>query len=438
MASISSNAKGFRRLIFNSSRGERRTVYLGKIPKKQADTILSHVEHVLAAQASHTSPPLETSSWLGELGENLHLKLVSAGLASARQRDGLTPPLDLKSFLDAFIANRGNLKPATRTVYGHTRRCLIDYFGADKAIIEVTLADAGKWRRWLETNKFPARKGGKPNCTLSVNTVRRRCGIARQFFTEAVDDRLIPENPFRKLKGITVKGNDARDHFLSRADAAKVLGACPDSQWKLLFALSRFGGLRCPSEHLALKWSDVDWERRRLTIHSPKTEHHAGKGQRVIPIFPELRPYLEAVWDEAPEGSLHIITRYRDPNCNLRTQLERIIKRAGLEPWPKLFQNLRSTRQTELAETFPIHVVCQWIGNSQAVAKEHYLQVTDAHFSAAQETTRKTTRAGAVSGETEGNGAENPVGKHQENVNPAGIPICVVGGTRLELVTSTV
>jgi hypothetical protein len=34
---------------------------------------------------------------------------------------------------------------------------------------------------------------------------------------------------------------------------------------------------------------------------------------------------------------------------------------------PKLFQNLRSTRETELAECWPEHVVCAWIGNSKAV-----------------------------------------------------------------------
>ena len=55
----------------------------------------------------------------------------------------------------------------------------------------------------------------------------------------------------------------------------------------------------------------------------------------------------------------------------------------GLQPWPKLFQNLRSTRETELAEDFPMHVVCQWIGNSQPIAAKHYLQVTDDHFSKA-------------------------------------------------------
>ena len=48
--------------------------------------------------------------------------------------------------------------------------------------------------------------------------------------------------------------------------------------------------------------------------------------------------------------------------------------------WPKLFQNLRSTRETELAEQYPIHVICAWIGNSPAVAAKHYLQVTEDHF----------------------------------------------------------
>lgn len=120
-----------------------------------------------------------------------------------------------------------------------------------------------------------------------------------------------------------------------------------------------------------------------MTIRSPKTEHHLGKAYRVMPIFPELRPYLDEVYGQAPEGSEHIVTRYRKGNSNLRTQLHRIIGKAGLKPWPKPFQNLRSTRETELAERFPIHVVCEWLGNSPAVAAKHYLQTTEEHFAQA-------------------------------------------------------
>lgn len=100
------------------------------------------------------------------------------------------------------------------------------------------------------------------------------------------------------------------------------------------------------------------WERRRIVIRSPKTEHHEGKDKRVILIFPELAPCFEAAFDAASEGATHVSSRYRDTNSNLRTQLGRTIERAGLKPWPKLFQTLRSTRQTELEEQFPSHVVC--------------------------------------------------------------------------------
>ena len=105
-----------------------------------------------------------------------------------------------------------------------------------------------------------------------------------------------------------------------------------------------------------------------MLVHSPKTEHHEGGESRLVPIFPELRPYLEAAFDAAEPGTEWVISGGRDTGINLRTQLERIICQAGLDPWPKLWQNLRSTRETELAEKFPLHVVVKWIGNSQQVA----------------------------------------------------------------------
>ena len=76
-----------------------------------------------------------------------------------------------------------------------------------------------------------------------------------------------------------------------------------------------------------------------------------------------------------------IITRYRRSNSNLRTQLHRIIRKAGLKPWPKAFHNLRATRQTELEDQgYPTHVVCAWLGNTPKVARKHYLFITDGHL----------------------------------------------------------
>jgi hypothetical protein len=74
---------------------------------------------------------------------------------------------------------------------------------------------------------------------------------------------------------------------------------------------------------------------------------------------------------------------------DVATPLDKAIRRAGLKPWPKLFQNLRSTRETELMKSFPIAVVCAWLGNSPKVALKHYHQVTDADFEAALKASNK-------------------------------------------------
>src|SRR5438552_14877282 len=122
-------------------------------------------------------------------------------------------------------------------------------------------------------------------------TISKRGKTARQLFKQGVRWKMISENPFAEVKAGSMT-NKARQHFISREVAQKVIEACSDAQWKLIFALSRFGGLRCPSEHLLLKWADVDWEKNRILIHSPKTEGHEGGDCRFLPLFPELRPYL--------------------------------------------------------------------------------------------------------------------------------------------------
>jgi hypothetical protein len=93
---------------------------------------------------------------------------------------------------------------------------------------------------------------------LSENTARKRCAIAKQMFADAMDRELIARNPFGKMEGLTVGASEGREYFVTRDEAEAVLEACPDAQWKLLFALSRYGGLRCPSEHLGLRWGYVE------------------------------------------------------------------------------------------------------------------------------------------------------------------------------------
>lgn len=376
MASIANDPGGRRRILFLDKGGNRKAIWLGKVSKRLAEEIKTKVERISTATIAGCSIDGETAEWLGKIGTALHDKLATAGLVMPREAPTPREQAGLGNFLESYIEGRTDVKPRTRINLDAARRRLVEYFGADKPIEEFKVGHVKDWVIWLKARYAKATIG---------RTVKR----ARQFFQAAIDKGVLHKNPVTKeiQKGLS-QVNAERGFFVTLDMACKVLEACPDAEWRLLllFALSRFGGLRCPSEQLVLKWADVDWERDRFRVVSSKTEHLEGGGVRWVPIFPELRPYLAEAFELAAEGAVYVITRYRDASSNLRTQLTRIIRRAGLEPWPKLWQNLRATRETELAEVYPVHVVCAWIGNTERIAAKHYLQVTEDHFALAAKT----------------------------------------------------
>ena len=378
MASIANDPGGRRRIQFVDTDGKRRTIRLGKMSKRQAETIKLRVEDLIAAKLSGGAPPDDTARWVAAIADNLAEKLAYHGLIEPRAGKSV---LQLGEHLASYFAARTDVKPGTRTNWRHTERCLIKFFGADRVLGTITIGDAKDFERWLGTAAARNHRYADTAADLGLapNTVRKRISNTKQFFEDAVERELIDRNPFVSLKG-AVGSNRKRDFFVTREMTEKVLDACPDSQWRLLFALSRYAGLRCPSETLELEWNDIDWANSRMLVRSSKTEHHADKGTRVVPLFPEIRPHLDQVWDEAEKGAQFVITRYRNVNANLRTQLQRIIRKAGLEVWPKLFANLRSSRATELAAEHPGHVAAAWLGHSTLIANKHYWQVTEADF----------------------------------------------------------
>jgi hypothetical protein len=235
---------------------------------------------------------------------------------------------------------------------------------------------------------------------VRLTSARKQSSDGPLMLAKMVDDYIERRRADMKPWSITTlkQSRDKLVEFFGKDKAVHTItiAATPDVEWKLIIALARYGGVRVPSEVLALRWGDVLWDQSKILIRASKTEHHVGKESRLIPLFPELKSHLLGAFAQAEEGATHVITRYRNPAVNIRTQFLRILAKAGIEPWPKLFQNLRSSRQTELTESWPAHVVCAWIGNSEVVARDHYLQITDEHFAKAAEAASET--GGAESG----------------------------------------
>ena len=156
-----------------------------------------------------------------------------------------------------------------------------------------------------------------------------------------------------------------------------------------IVALSRYAGLRCPSESLALRWTDIYWDRGRFRVTAPKTERY-GKGERVPPLFPELRYELDALFKLVAPGmkcpaDSYVIQQYRQADSNLRTTFDKILERAGVTRFAKPFNNLRSSARTAMERSgrYPNHVLNDWFGHSGAIAETYYLQTTEDDYAEA-------------------------------------------------------
>src|SRR3954469_19277869 len=59
------------------------------------------------------------------------------------------------------------------------------------------------------------------------------------------------------------------------------------------------------------------------------------------------------------------------------------IRRAGVEPWPRVWHSMRASCESDLAQSFPLAVVTKWLGNTPSVALRHYVDPTEAAYTQA-------------------------------------------------------
>jgi len=382
MASVSRDKKGWR-LFVGSRKVNRKGIRLsrlGALSECQAKEIKGHVEHLVLCKKCKLTWCPATSRWVADLDADpdrhwLLEELAAVGVLDWKPKEK-REAVALGAFISVYIDGRNDVKPASKEVWRQGERSLVEHFGADRPVGEITVAEALDYKQWL--------LGGK----LRPYTVRKRLQAAKMFFNDMVTRRLIDCSPFADVHVAAVV-DESRNVYVPRSHCDKIIGECPDPEWRAIIALSRYGGLRCPTEVLSLKLSDIEWKRQRIRVRSPKTEHHVGGSQRIIPLFPELVEPLMKVSETARVGAVYVIDRHRSQadspsgwrNSNLRTAFERIISAAGLEPWPKPFHAMRASCETDLIDQHhPIQAVAKWLGHSPKVALSNYLRVRDEHY----------------------------------------------------------
>ena len=365
MASVSRDPKGTHRICFIGVDGKRRAIWLGRCSLNAARAVCARVEQIVADQKLGVRHDPNLSHWLRSCPAALRSKLAKAGLV---EESGAALTI---TELFTRIRENSTVAPATAKIYHRISRSLIECFESDTRIDRVGTADAERWQVWL-------RQSG-----LAKATVGKYTNCVRGAFNRAVRWKLIETSPFAQLKS-GAQTNPSRQAYVSAEVFRSILAIEVDPKWIAVFALLRWAGLRCPSELKTLRWSDVDLrpDKMQLRVRSPKTEHHEGREQRVVPIVPELQPIL-ASYAQTCKVRDGLLFPSLPSAVNLRARFQRMRDKAGVATWPRLFQNLRASFATDLVDRFPSHVAAAWCGHSVAIQQRAYMIQRDAHFKAA-------------------------------------------------------
>ena len=182
------------------------------------------------------------------------------------------------------------------------------------------------------------------------------------------------------MNGIT-RGNfrnKDKDRIITMEEYALLINACPNQEWRVIIALARIGGLRCPSELQQLRWKDVDWEQNRFLVHSPKTERHVNHATRLVPLFDELKAELQKHFlDNENE---FVIYGYQKTDWNLSNPFQKVSDDAGLDKIACPFRNMRRSRSNEVVRRWGEATEKLWIGHTADVMEKHYLCPLDVDF----------------------------------------------------------
>jgi len=242
------------RVQFHDTAGKRHSVWLGRVSSNHANDVASHIENFVDAAKHGSTIPAKTLAWLqNEATDKVAERLSKAGLCNPRERS------TLGAFIESYIESREDASENKVRNFNNSRQKLVDYFTTGKLLYEITTGEADDWRQWLVNQKY------------SDATISKAVKHAKHFLLMAKRKGLVWRNPFHHLRA-GGEENESRKRFIEQNTIDRAIEIAPDTQWKLIIALARYGGLRCPSEVLALSWADVDWEKGRVTVTSPKTK----------------------------------------------------------------------------------------------------------------------------------------------------------------------
>jgi len=164
---------------------------------------------------------------------------------------------------------------------------------------------------------------------VSNRTVNMEIGLIRKALNWAIDMGIIEGH---KVKKFPMLPESKRLHaYLTEEEVNRLFEVLkrqnPLLAYRMLFNV--LTGLR-PKEIAFLEWSDIDLANRVLFVRSKPENQIKDREERAIPLCDSALRILEEVKRINPNGR-YVFSRNGKPVLNVKKQLERACKKAGLE-----------------------------------------------------------------------------------------------------------
>jgi len=299
------------------------------------------------------------SQSLGKVGEmskrQLRQKLVDKEREIKRHR-GKCPTLS--EYIDYYFRHICiDHAKGTIDINNRAARYMKAFFDENRRLDRFTPQDARKFRTALIEGDLTYINQRKT--TINKATANVYLKFARALFNVAVDEDILPKNPFRKC---LFRTDEARSwDYMDQATYNTMMDNA-SLKIQTLISLCRLAGLRC-SEALNLRIKDVNFGKSLIYVTTRTDWKTKSRKSRTVPMCPELADVLrEDAREAVKNGQKNFIQNLR--RDNIQRDITAVCRRAGIPMYKEPTHSLRKSCITDWARAMPIHVVQKWAGHA--------------------------------------------------------------------------
>lgn len=236
-----------------------------------------------------------------------------------------------------------------------------DHFGKKK-LRALTHGDIAKYRT-IRLNTKTIRGQQR-----SISSVNRELELIRRMLNIAVHQSWIIRNPFSQGDALINKADESkRERILTREEEERLLAACTRRREHIrpIIICALDTGMR-HGEILKLKWADVDFTDRLITVQAFNTKTMR---ERQVAVTDRLARELQVLYEQSPKVDDLLVFGIED---NVKKAFDAARKDAGL---PDIrFHDLRHTHATRLVSAhIPLSEVGRVLGHTQANTTYRYV-----------------------------------------------------------------